>query len=292
MRTPAALAQAAPAPLFAGDAYDPTAAAGLVAWQRPSGIALLRRDGADGTLPGRAPALGEGTLAWLEGEQAVIADAATGAVRARLAAPGARVLAVSDTLLAWRAPAPDGRDVLWTRTLGAEPGPPVPLAQAPDRAELGRPAILAGRVLFHVAGIGGSRIVAADPATGVQEIVREDPAAQLTNPSSDGLRLLFVRATGLQQELRLGPIVQAEGGDLAIAVHPSSGRRDREHEAGRRRHKHPYRHPLPPFATPGETQTLWSTALAPDGAYVTRIAARPGRPRRADVLRVPLPFAG
>jgi hypothetical protein len=292
VRRPAALAQAAPATLFAGDSYDPAAAAGRVAWQRASGIALVRRDGTDRALPGRAPALGGGTLAWLEGEQAVIADAATGAVRSRLAAPGARVLAVSDALLAWRAPAPDGRDALWARTLGAEPGPPVPLAQAPERAELGRPAILAGRVLFHVAGVDGSRIVAADPATGVEEVLREDPAAQLTNPSSDGVRLLFVRATGLQQELRLGPIVQAEGGDLVIAVHPSSGRRDREHERGRQRHKHPYRHPLPPFATPGETQTLWSTALAPDGAYVTRIVARAGRGRRADILRVPLPFAG
>ena len=292
MRQPAALAQAAPATLFAGDSYDPAAAAGLVAWQRAGGIALVRRDGADRALPGRAPALGGSTLAWLEGEQAVIADAATGAVRSRLATPGARVLAVSDALLAWRAPAPDGRDTLWTRTLGAEPGPPVPLAQAPERAELGRPAILAGRVLFHIAGIDGSRIVAADPATGVQEVLRDDPAAQLTNPSSDGVRLLFVRATGLQQELRLGPIVQAEGGDLAIAVHPSSGRRDREHERGRRRHKHPYMHPLPPFTTPGETQTLWSTALAPDGAYVTRIVARPGLARRADILRVALPFAG
>ena len=292
MRWPAALAQAAPATLIAGDAYDPAAGAGLVAWQRPSGTALLRRDGVDGALPGRAPALGGGTIAWLEAELAVIADAATGAVRARLAAPGARVLAVSDALLAWRAPAPDGRDAIWTRTLGAEPGPPVPLAVAPDRAELGRPAILAGRVLFHVAGIAGSRIVAADPATGAQEVLREEPAAQLTNPSSDGVRLLFVRATGLQQELRLGPIVQAEGGDLVIAVHPSSGRRDREHERGRRRHRHPYRHPLPPFATPGETQTLWTTALVPDAAYVTRIVARPGRARRADILRVPLPFAG
>ena len=51
-------------------------------------------------------------------------------------------------------------------------------------------------------------------------------------------------------------------------------------------------HPLPPFAKAGETQTLWSTALAPEAAFVTRILARAGRPRRADILRVALPFGG
>jgi hypothetical protein len=147
-------------------------------------------------------------------------------------------------------------------------------------------------VLFHVAGIGGSRLVMADPATGAQVLLRREPGAQLTNPSSDGLRLLYVRATGLQQELRLGPILAADGYDAMIALHPSSGRRDREHEPQRVRHAHPYMHPLPPVAKAGETQTLWTTALTPDGAYVTRIVARAGQARRADILRVPLAFGG
>ena len=292
MKRPARAAPVAPAVLFAGQAYDPAAAAWVIAWQRPTGLALVRRNGADAALPGRAPALGGRTLAWLEGEQAVIADALSGAVRARLAAPGARVLGVSDELLAWRAQDADGRDAIHTRTLGAEPGPPRLLAAAPGRAELGRPTVLGGQVLFHVAGIGGSRIVLADPATGEQQILRRDPGAQLSNPSSDGVRLLHVHATGRQQELRLGPIVESDGADLVIAIHPSSGRRDRESEPGRARHVHPYMHPLPPIAKAGETQTLWSTALAPEGAYVTRIVARAGRARRADILRVALPFGG
>ncbi|HYI18031.1 MAG TPA: hypothetical protein VD836_04950, partial [Solirubrobacteraceae bacterium] len=86
--------------------------------------------------------------------------------------------------------------------------------------------------------------------------------------------------------------VESDGADLVIAIHPSSGRRDRESEPGRARHVHPYMHPLPPIAKAGETQTLWSTALAPEGAYVTRIVARAGRARRADILRVALPFGG
>jgi hypothetical protein len=255
-------------------------------------VALVRRNGADTALPGRSPALGGGTIAWLEGEQAVIADAASGAVRARLAAPGAGVIGVSDELLAWRAADAEGRDAIYTRTLGPNPGPPQLLAGAPGRAELGRPTVLGARVLYHVAGIGGSRIVLADPATGAQEILRRKPGAQLTNPSSDGVRLLHVHASGRQQELRLGPIVESDGADLVIAVHPSSGRRDQERERGRTRHLHPYMRPLPPIAKAGETQTLWSTAIAPDAAYVTRIVAPAGRARRADILRVGLPFAG
>ena len=122
VRRPPAPARAKPARLYAGDAYNPTAGAGLLAWQRPGGIALLRRDGADGTLPGRHPALGGSVLAWLDGDAAVIADAATGALRDRLPAPGAQAIGVSEQILAWRAPDVEGRDVLWARALaGSEP---------------------------------------------------------------------------------------------------------------------------------------------------------------------------
>ena len=183
------------------------------------------------------------------------------------------MIGVSDALLAWRAPDAAGHDVLWTRTLGDSPGEPQPLAQAPPGGELGRPDVVEGRVLFHLAGSGGSRIVIADPADGTPQTLRRTPRAQVSNPSSDGRRLLHVHASGRQQELRLGPL-EPHGEDEVIAVHPSSGRRDREHERGRRRHRHRYRAPLPPIAPRGETQSLWSTALAPDGAFVTRIVAR------------------
>jgi len=291
VRRPPAPARGKPATFFAGDAYDPVAGAGLVAWQRPNGVALVRRDGADTGLNGRHPALGGGTLAYLVGDEVVIADAGSGEVRTRLPALGAQVIGVSDALLAWRAPDAAGHDVLWTRTLGDGPGEPQPLAQAPPGGELGRPDVVAGRVLFHLAGSGGSRIVIADPADGTHRTLRRTPRAQVSNPSSDGRLLLHVHASGRQQELRLGPL-EPHGEDEVIAVHPSSGRRDREHERGRQRHRHRYRAPLPPIAPRGETQSLWSTALAPDGAFVTRIVARAGQPRRADILRVALPFKG
>ena len=290
MKRPPSAAKAPPATLYAGSAFDPTAGAGLLAWQRPGGIALLQRDSGTTGAPGQHPALGGSLLAWIEGDRAVIADASSGDVHHRLAAPGAGVLAVSDELLAWRAPGPDGLDQIVARTLGPEPGPPLLIAQALPGDELGRPALNGFAVIFHVAGPAGSRIVAVDGKTGgVETLLRAEPGAAVTNPAVNGGLLLYVRATGRQQELRLGPLTPAATTvDTAIAVHPSAGRRDREHERGRHRHRHRFRQPLPPIAPRGEVQTLWTTALAPDAAYVTRLIARRGLPDTADILRVAL----
>jgi hypothetical protein len=149
-------------------------------------------------------------------------------------------------------------------------------------------------VAFHVAGQAGSRIVAIDGRIGGGEtLLRAEPGAILSNPAVEGGRMLYVRATGRQQELRLGLFAPgATVSDAVIAVHPSAGRRDREHEKGRHRHRHRWRDPLPPIAPRGEVQTLWTTALAPDAAYVTRLIARQGEPDTADIMRVTLPLAG
>jgi hypothetical protein len=279
-----ALAQAAPA-LFAGGAYDPSAEGGFVAWQRPDGSALLQRGAAISGLPGRNPAVGGGRIAWHRGDAIVIAAAATLGERARRSAPGAGVLAISSTLLAWRVRDAAGTDRLWVQADGGSAHAVLAVA-APG--EIGRPAIVEGRVLCHVAGPGGSRLMAIDPATGAQEPLREEPGAQITNPSSDGSLLLYVHATGRAQELRLGTLEPLDPADDEIlAVLPSSGRRDREHEPGRRRHKHQgVRPPLPPRAQPGVLDTIWATALTPESAFFTRIRVQRGLPRSADIVRV------
>ena len=97
-----------------------------------------------------------------------------------------------------------------------------------------------------------------------------------------------MHATGRAQELRLGTLEPlATSDDEVLLVHASSGRRDREHEPGRKRHRHQGIRPeLPPRAAPGVVYTLWTTALTPDAAYVTRLHVRRGAPRTADILRV------
>jgi hypothetical protein len=275
--------------LFAGSAYDPTAAGGLVAWQRPNGTALLLRGGAASGLPGSHPALGGSRIAWREGDELTIADAATLRRVARQSAPGAGVLAVSDALLAWRTRDEMGTDRLWIGDGGA----PRLVLESAAPTELGRPVLLGGALLCHTAGPAGSRLLHVDLATGAQLVLREQAGAQITNPATDGGRLLYVHATGQVQELRLGPLAPADSAaDRVLLVTPSPGQRDLEHEPGRRRHRtgyHGHRPPLPPRASPGVVATLWTTALSADTAFVTRLRAVKGRPRTADILSVPAP---
>jgi hypothetical protein len=271
--------------LFAGDAYDPSAAGGRIAWQRSSGVALMSRGDETGGLPGAHPALGGGRIAWIEGDTIVTASAGTLRGRRRHTAPGAGALAVSATLLAWRTRDAAGTDRIWVRSAS---GPPRPLLEVLAPNELGRPALLGGRLLCHVAGPDGSRLIAVATATGAQELLRTEPGAQLSNPSTDGTRMLYVHATGRSQELRIGPIAPADpDDDDVVLVHPSSGDRDREHEHGRKRHRHRGHRPkLPPLAPRGVVDTLWTTALSSEHAFVTRIRAQKGHGRRADILRV------
>jgi hypothetical protein len=275
--------------LFAGSAYDPTAAGGLVAWQRPNGTALLLRDGSARGLPGTHPALGGSRIAWRDGDQVTIAEAATLRRVARQRAPGAGALAVTDALLAWRTRDPAGTDRLWV----SDGGDPRLVLESAAPTELGRPALSGSGLLCHTAGPAGSRLVHVDLATGAQTVLREQLGAQITNPATDGSRLLYVHATGQVQQLRIGPIAPADpAADRVLLTQPSPGQRDREHERGRHRHREGYRGrrpPLPPRAPRGVVATLWTTALGPGTAYVTRLRAIKDRPRTADILSVPAP---
>jgi hypothetical protein len=275
--------------LFAGSAYDPTAAGGLVAWQRPSGTALLLRGGRASALPGSHPALGGARIAWRDGNEVTIADAASLRRIARLEAPGAGALALSDALLAWRTRDGAGTDRLWVRDGGA----PRLVLESPAPNELGRPVLAGAALLCHAAGPGGSKLLHVDLTTGVQQVLREQLGAQITNPATDGSRLLYVHATGHVQQLLVGPLAPADASaDRALLVTPSPGQRDREHERGRHRHREGYRGKrpaLPPRAPRGVVATLWTTALSADTAYVTRLRAVKGSARTADILSVPAP---
>jgi hypothetical protein len=275
--------------LFAGSAYDPTAAGGLVAWQRPDGTALLLRNGSAQALPGTHPALGGTRIAWRDRDDITIADAASLRRIARQSVPGAGALAVNDALLAWRTRDGAGTDRLWV----SDGGDPRLVLESAAPTELGRPALLGAALLCHTAGPAGSRLLHVDLASGAQTVLREQFGAQITNPATDGARLLYVHATGQVQQLRLGPVAPADpNADVVLLTQPSPGQRDREHEHGRHRHREGYRGrrpPLPPRAPRGVVATLWTAALAPGTAYVTRLRAIKGRPRTGDILSVPAP---
>jgi hypothetical protein len=271
--------------LYTGSAYDPTAAGGRVAWQRPGGVALLRTGEDTRALPGGHPALGGARIAWRDEERITIADAATLDPIDRIRAEGAGVLAVSDATVAWRTRDAAGTDRLWL------PGGQLVLeSRAPT--EIGRPVLAGTLLLCHLAGPRGSQILAIELTTGARQVLRAQAGAQITNPSTDGTRLLYVHATGVTQQLRVGPLAPADPNtDAVVLVHASPGRRDKEHEPGRRRHRAGYpgrrRAPLPPRSSPGVVATLWTTALMPGAALVTRLRVVRGRGRSADILSVP-----
>ena len=202
---------------------------------------------------------------------------------ATVPAAGADAIAVSAQWVAWRARA-DGRDTIFAARLAD--GVPRRVMGA---AQLGRPALQDGTLVFHVAGRGGGRIVLADLGAGRTSTIRRERRAQLLNPSLSDGSLVYVRAAYRGQELRTGPAARRSPRlDRRLWSTVPTGRRDAGHEPGRehKRHGHPkslWRRPRP-----GVAATLWTTALAADAAYVTRLRQLDGKPVAAEILRVTL----
>lgn len=286
-------AQAGTAQVTADPGTDPSAGDDLLAWQEPLGDGVLRRAGRDIALPGRDPVISGGELAWRDGDQLVFASPASLAPASVETAPGAGSFGFSTEWVVWRAPRGDGGHLLQARPRRQAGAPVRTLESIPARAQLGRPVVDGSRVVYHLAGRTGSRIVLRDLALGSVEVVRRTRRALLTNPALSGDTLLHVSSTANVQELLLGPL---DGSDDSLHATAPTARRDASREGGRRRHRHyrfvggRYRPVPPPALAPrpprGSAVTLWTTALGPDAAYVTRLTHRGSRTAAA-VLRVP-----
>jgi hypothetical protein len=166
------------------------------------------------------------------------------------------------------------------------------VARARVTEQLGRPSIVGATVVYHRAGTNGSQIRLLDLATGRDTMLRSEHRALLSNPTFDGRRVLYVRSVYTRQELRLGPLQRrATTKDQRLYSTYPTARRDVEHEKGHGLHHAGYPHgkrPKPPPRPPaGVTDTLWTTALGPTTAYVTRIRKRAGAATTSTILSVP-----
>jgi hypothetical protein len=167
------------------------------------------------------------------------------------------------------------------------------VATARTREQLGRPGLAGQFLVFHRAGRSGSQIRLQDLVTGQEQVLRSERRALLLNPAFDGRELLYVRSTYTRQELRLGPPARrAPTRDRRLYSTTPTGRRDSGHEPGRGRHRVGYPGNRPPPLAPrppaGISYTLWTTALGPQAAYVTRLRHRGGTTTTTSaVLSVP-----
>ena len=278
----------AAATVAVAEATAPSTSESVFAFQRPGGTGYLRR--ADGTfaLPGRDPALGAGLVGWRDAQsRIVLATTDTLTPVAGYDAPGAGPFAFSDRWVVW---------LVGGRQLFAQPrdssAAPREVARARVSELLGRPSIVGATVVYHRADTTGSQIRLLDLATGRDTLLRSEHRALLSNPTFDGRRVLYVRSVYTQQELRLGPLQRrATTKDQRLYTTWPTGRRDLGREKGHHRHRAGYRHHKPPklWRRPpaGITDTLWTTALGPTTAYVTRIRKRTGAATTSTILSVP-----
>jgi hypothetical protein len=156
------------------------------------------------------------------------------------------------------------------------------VASARGAEQLGRPALAGQSLAFHRAGRAGASIRLLDLGTGRERTLRSERRALLLNPSFDGGELLYVRSTYTRQELRLGPPGRRPTTrDRVVYSTTPTARRDADHDKGRHliHAGYPGGHPPPlaPRPPAGITDTLWTTALGPTAAYVTRVRLRGGR---------------
>jgi hypothetical protein len=285
-------ATAAAQSLLTPQGTDPSVDGGTLAWQMPGGgRGVIQRTGAaPEQLPGSDPALGPGAVVWREGDELVVAEQRSLTPLVRVAAPGAEEPAISSRWLVWRAR--DGAaDVLRALDLLAPGQPARELRRVPAPDRLGRPSLFGDRAVLHVATRAGSRIEEIFVPSGRVAVLRKArDGSLLLNPSEHEDGLLFVRSSPQGQDVLLGPRRRRSGraDRRLLSTHPTA-RRDAGREPGRSRHRagYPGRRPppLPRRAPSGVDVTLWTTALGPDAAYVTRIR-RTSRGTTTQVLRL------
>lgn len=279
----AAPADAARPRLVSRNATDPTVDGGTIAWHGRSGTGVLMHGGSRSAAPGERPAVGGGRTAWIAGDDVVVGPSSDLPRGLGIADPNADSVAVSSHWLAWRTRS-GGRDSIHTVALPA--GTAGPAAVAPAGKQLGRPALDGSHLVYHRTTDTGSVIRLLDLSTGARATLRRERRALLLNPSVRGSRLLYVRSTYRRQQLRLGPLRPRNPHyDHILYSTVPTGRRDAEHEPGYVKNEHTPGG-LYPRPRAGRSDTLWTTALGPSGAYFTRLRQYTGKRPSAVLLRV------
>ena len=201
-----AAAPAAAEPLFLGPGshLDPSLSRGVLAYTERDGGAtsvVVRVSGSESyAFPGaRSPALDGDLLAYAEAEGVRVVRWRLGAEVTRLS--GAAAPGLDWPWLAYRLHAYDGSKELWIGNLRS--GEERLVTSVGPRGELGRPAVAAGRVAWHVATERGSRVGLYAIATGRRTLVAATRIGLLAHPALTSSRIAWVEQRSRFSYLRI-----------------------------------------------------------------------------------------
>jgi hypothetical protein len=220
-------------------ATDPAATADALLLQRLGGPAVISRGGPEIPLPGKHPAIGGRYVATVSGNGVLLLDRNTLRPIAKVDAPGADAVAVSDSWLAYRAPVGGGEGV-YIRYIAnpTSPAPPLLLASAGGASQLSPPAVDGSILLYALATPSGSRVVQWVMGTHKHRALVRSRRLLLFNPAVRGRSFAYVRSDARRSRLMV-----------------------------RRRHRHGAGRIL--FTLKRSAGVLWSDALTGSLAYVT-----------------------
>jgi hypothetical protein len=220
-------------------ATDPAATADALLFQRLAGPAVISRGGPEVALPGTHPTIGGRYVATVQGNAILLFDRNTLAPIARVDAPGADAIAVSDYWLAYRAPL-GGGDGIYIRYIAnpASPGPATLLASAGGPSQLSPPAVDGSFLLYAIATPGSSRVVQWVMGTHKHRTLVSSRMLLLFDPAVSGKSFAYVRSNARGSRLMVRGRQMHGPGRVLLSVKRSQG-------------------------------MLWSDALTDSVAYVT-----------------------
>jgi hypothetical protein len=205
-------------------ATDPAATADALLFQRLGGPAVISRGGPEVPLAGSHPAIGGRFIATVSGDAIQLLDRNTLTPLARIDAPGADAIAVSDTWLAYRATAGGGEGI-YIRYIAnpASPAPPFLIAAEGGAAQLSRPAVDGSILLYAIATPRGSRIVQWVMGTHKHRALVRSRRLLLFDPAVDSRSFAYVRSDARRSRLMVRGRHRHGAGRILFTLKRSNG---------------------------------------------------------------------
>jgi len=205
-------------------ATDPSATADALLFQRLGGPAVISRGGSEVALPGAHPAIGGRFVATVSGNTIQLLDRNSLGPVAQINAPGVDAVAVSDSWLAYRTTT-GGGEGLFIRYIAnpASPAPPLQLAGAGGAAQLSRPSVDGGVLVYALATPRGSRVVQRMMGTHKHRTLVRSPRLLLFDPAVDGKSFAYVRSDARRSRLMVRGRHRHGAGRILFTLKRSQG---------------------------------------------------------------------